>query len=197
MPADVTIRQATPDDAHAMAELVNMAGEGMPLYLWSKMAAEGQDAWAVGRERARREQGGFACRNTHMLELDGQVAACLVGYPLPDPPEVIDYDELPAMFVPLQQLEDQAPGTWYVNVVATYPEFRGQGLGSSLMQLAGRLADTSGCKGLSLVVADANEGARRLYSRLGFEEITTRPMVKEDWPGKGDSWVLMIQPAPH
>ena len=33
-----------------------------------------------------------------------------------------------AMFVPLQELENLAPGTWYVNVLAVRPEFRGLGL---------------------------------------------------------------------
>src|SRR5690606_11874388 len=51
------IRAATPDDAHELAELINFAGEGMPLYLWERMANVGEDPWEVGRRRARREQG--------------------------------------------------------------------------------------------------------------------------------------------
>jgi len=31
-------RRASVDDAHAMAELVNFAGEGLPVHLWSRMA---------------------------------------------------------------------------------------------------------------------------------------------------------------
>jgi hypothetical protein len=38
---------------------------------------------------------------------------------------------MPAMFVPLQELENLAPGTWYVNVLAAYPEHRSQGHGTS------------------------------------------------------------------
>ena len=34
-------RAATPDDAPAMAELMNFAGKGMPLYLWSKLTEAG------------------------------------------------------------------------------------------------------------------------------------------------------------
>ena len=36
-----TFRPATSDDAIVLAELVNYAGEGMPLYLWSQMAEPG------------------------------------------------------------------------------------------------------------------------------------------------------------
>ena len=46
------LRAARPDDAPALAELVNFAGEGLPLYLWGKMAEAGQTAWDVGRIRA-------------------------------------------------------------------------------------------------------------------------------------------------
>ena len=107
-------RPATPDDALPMVELVNFAGEGMPVYLWTKIAASGESAWDIGQQRARRESGGFSYRNTVLREQDGEVVAALIGYPLADDPEPVNYAELPAMFVPLQQLEDMAPGTWYV-----------------------------------------------------------------------------------
>jgi hypothetical protein len=38
-------RQATPGDAPALAELVNLAGEGLPLYLWTSMAEPGESAF--------------------------------------------------------------------------------------------------------------------------------------------------------
>jgi hypothetical protein len=37
-----TLRHATIDDATVLAELVNHAGEGMPLYLWDQMAEPGE-----------------------------------------------------------------------------------------------------------------------------------------------------------
>jgi hypothetical protein len=58
--ADITIRQATPDDADALAQLINFAGEGMPVYLWERMAEEGETAWDVGRRLALRGEGGFS-----------------------------------------------------------------------------------------------------------------------------------------
>ena len=44
-------RMATPDDAPALADLVNFAGEGLPLHLWAEMAEPGQDPWEVGCRR--------------------------------------------------------------------------------------------------------------------------------------------------
>ncbi len=185
-------RWATLDDASAMAELVNMAGEGMPLYLWERAAEPGETAWDIGRRRARRDAGAYSWRNTVIREIDGRVAAALIGYPLPDEPDPIDPD-MPAMFMPLQELENLAPGTWYVNILATYPEHRGKGCGAALLEIAGTFAAASLRRGLSLIVSDANTGARRLYERLGYTERATRPMVKESWENDGENWVLMVR----
>ena len=48
-PYSTTLRPAQLADAPVLAELVNYAGEGMPLYLWEKRAADGQTGWDVGR----------------------------------------------------------------------------------------------------------------------------------------------------
>ena len=186
-------RQARKSDAFTMAELVNMAGEGLPLYLWSDLASEGESPWDVGRDRARRESGGFSYRNAIVREENGDVVACLVGYPLEDTPEPVNYDDMPAMFVPLQQLEDMVPGTWYVNILATYPAYRGRGYGQELLSLAERIARNSERHGLSIIVSDANAGARRLYERLGYSEHAERPMVKEKWENPGSNWVLLTK----
>ena len=178
-----------------MAELVNMAGEGLPLYLWSKMAAAGETAWDVGRQRAQREAGSFSFGNTIVREEGGKVVAALVSYALPEQAEEIDYDNMPAMFVPLQELENRVPGSWYVNVLATYGENRGSGFGSGLLQLAEQLAVDAACPAVSLIVADGNQGARRLYARRGYVELESRPIVKESWQTDSENWVLMKKPV--
>lgn len=186
-------RQATPDDAAAMAELVNIAGEGLPLYLWTKMAVQGLSPWDVGRERARRESGGFSYRNSIVREESGRVVASLIGYPVNDAPASTDYSEMPSMFVPLQQLEDMVPGTWYVNVLATYPESRGRGIGSELLSIAEGIATRLSKCSLSIIVADTNTGARRLYERHGYSEVTRRAIVKDDWVHPGTNWILLLK----
>lgn len=176
-----------------MAELVNMAGEGMPYYLWSQSCAPGVSPWEHGRQRALREHGAFSYRNTVVRLVDDRVAAALVGYPLAIASETTDYDELPAMFVPLQQLEDMASASWYVNVLATYPEQRGKGFGAELLAVAAQKALATERDKLSLIVSDANHGARRLYEKTGFREVASRPMVKDGWENEGNNWVLMLK----
>jgi ribosomal protein S18 acetylase RimI-like enzyme len=149
----------------------------------------------MGQARARRESGAFSCRNAVVCVIEDAVVACLIGYPLEVTPVAGDHSGLPPMFVPLQELEDLVPGTWYINVLATRPEYRGRGYGTELLALAESIGRDRGMQGLSLIVADSNLGARRLYGRHGYLEIAQRPMVKEDWQSAGTNWVLMRKDA--
>jgi ribosomal protein S18 acetylase RimI-like enzyme len=187
-------RRATPADTAALADLVHFASEGLALYLWTKMAGPGGDPWTIGRERAARETGAFSYRNAVLLEDNGRAVAGLIGYPLPSEPEPIP-DDIPAMFRPLQELENLAPDTWYVNVLASYPEHRGKGYGRALLGLADSIAAETTKRGLSIIVADTNIGARRLYGRTGYREIARRAMVKDGWQHSGEEFVLLVKSA--
>lgn len=185
-------RRATPKDAGALADFVHFASEGLALYLWTRMAGPGGDPWALGRERASRDTGAFTWRNAIIRDENGKPAAGLIGYELADDPGPIPAD-MPAIFRPLQELENLAPGTWYVNVLAAYPEHRGKGYGGSLLSIADRIAGDINKRGLSIIVADSNTGARRLYERNGYREAGRRTMVKEDWRHPGREWVLLTK----
>ena len=126
------------------------------------------------------------------MEREGRVAAGLIGYPLPDRPEPIP-DTMPPMFVPLQQLENLAPGTWYVNVLAAYPRDRGQAAARRCWRSPSKWRLPPGAAGLSIIVSDTNTGARRLYERCGYREAARRAKIKEDWRNHGVAWVLLTK----
>lgn len=187
------LRAARIDDAAILADLVNHAGEGLPLHLWSRQAGSEAEAWDIGRQRAMRDTGAFSWRNAVMIDVEDRPASCLIGYAIPQTPEPIP-DDMPAMFRPMQELENLAPGSWYVNVLAVVPAHRGRGFGTQLLGAAHAMAGEGGHQALSIIVSDANAGARRLYARSGFTEIATRPIVKDDWVNEGRNWVLMSKP---
>jgi ribosomal protein S18 acetylase RimI-like enzyme len=188
----MTFRPATKADAPMLAELVNYAGEGLPLYLWTKLAKEGDDPWIIGRTRAAREEGSFSYRNAIVIEVDGECAGCLIGYEIADDPAPVPAD-MPPMFVPFQELENLAPGTWYINVIAVLPKFRNRGLGAKLIALAEDRGRRAGKRGMSLIVADKNLGARRLYERSGYSLRATRRMVIEDWNTPNEAGLLLVK----
>jgi len=187
------LRTGRKSDASALAELVNYAGEGIPVYLWQNMAEGEETAWDVGRSRASRDEGAFSYRNAIMAELtEDPCAGCLIGYSVGSEPEPIT-DDTPPMFRPMQELENLALNSWYVNVLAVYPRYRGRGLGTALLDQADMIAERNGLSALSIMVSDVNTGAMRLYERHGFKFAAMRPMVKEAWENPGRNWVLLIK----
>jgi ribosomal protein S18 acetylase RimI-like enzyme len=185
------MRLATPQDGVALAELVNYAGEGLPLYLWRSLAGPGEDPWAIGAARqARQAEAG----NVIVVEQGASVVAAMVGHPLDELPPA--EDSLPAILRPIRELERKVPRTWYLNVLATYPRARGKGLGSRLLEVAEADAAARGLSGVSIICADANVGAHRLYQRLGYHEIARAPMVKSGWESPSEAWILLIKETP-
>jgi GNAT superfamily N-acetyltransferase len=73
------------------------------------------------------------------------------------------------------------------------PQFRNLGLGTEPLRMADESARKLGKRGMSIIVSDANIGARRLYERLGYREIARRTMVREQWVSDGHEWVLLIK----
>ena len=62
----------------------------------------------------------------------------------------------------------------HINNVAMRPRFRGQGIGTALLHYVLAEATRLGARRATLEVRASNEGARRLYQRLGFYVAGTR-----------------------
>ncbi|MEL6198474.1 MAG: GNAT family N-acetyltransferase, partial [Pseudomonadota bacterium] len=163
--------------------------EGMAPYAWSRAVGPKGDATAYGEERMGRmaAQGGWI-----VAEVNGAAVAGFHGYPLPEHPDPIP-DDFEPMFRPLQELENAAPLTWYIHVLAATPGARGHGWGSRLLGVAEDLAREGELAAMSIIVADNNTGARRLYERRGFAETDRRVMVKGGWHSEGTAWILMTK----
>jgi GNAT superfamily N-acetyltransferase len=189
----VLFRPATKADASALAVLVDIAGEGMPAHMWSTLAAPGQSILEVGRERATRDDGGFSWKNAVIAEVGGEVAACLVGYCLDDPYDLSALADMPSNVQPLIRLEAKAPGSWYVNVLATFPEFRRRGLATRLLEIAESKGREDSAPHLSVIVGSWNGMAARRYRHAGYVTLATETAIP--FPGcrhEGD-WVLMVR----
>ena len=97
--------------------------------------------------------------------------------------------------MPLLQLEALAPGSWYLNVLATYAEHRGKGLGSALLSHAEDIARVAGHKTISLIAEDTHQEPLRLYQAKGYREVARRPVVPGDWQVDATEWILFTKPV--
>jgi GNAT superfamily N-acetyltransferase len=186
------IRPAKPSDAAHLVRFINMASDDLPLHFWKRAVGPSGDPWAHGMERAARAAGSFSYSNAWLAVLDGEVASSLLGYPAEVTPSPVDPDT-PPIFVPLLELESLAPGSWYLNVLATYDAFRGKGCAGALLAQAEQIARQAGHPVISLIAADTHADARRLYAAKGYTEAARRPVVKGDWQVDAAEWILMVK----
>ena len=168
-----------------------MAGYGLAYHLWSEMAEDGQDPWDVGRQRAARDEGSFAWINARIAEIDGAVAGAIVSYDIGDAPEPVDPGMRPELAA-LVELENQALGSHYINVLAVYPEYQGKGVGRRLMH---SLADQTGGRAQSLIVDRSNSAALKLYRSEGFDVQDSRAIGPTPWNDTADDWLLLVKPS--
>ncbi|WP_020410555.1 GNAT family N-acetyltransferase [Hahella ganghwensis] len=187
------IRKAIKSDVDDLAYLINLAGEGIPEYLWGAMAGPGETALEVGVKRAAREEGGFSYRNARVCTADEVILGMQVSYCQPDPYEIGNLMDYPELVQPLVELESKVPGSWYLNAIATYEQYRGKGVGRRLMDDVEQQARSHGCTQISLIVASENQVAGELYQRLGYRPVESRAVVP--YPGclHGGEWVLMVK----
>jgi ribosomal protein S18 acetylase RimI-like enzyme len=188
----ISFRPGAVADAVHLAAFMDMASQGLATRLWLAMTVPGQGPFEIGRARAMREDAGLSYRNATIAQVDGVVAGVVVDYPMSGAGPV---NNVPDLLVPLIDLEGLVPDTWYVNVLAVYPEFRGRGIGARLLEIADqRAAASDATGGLSIIVASTNADARRLYDRHGFRFAAKRPVVTfPGGPGPGD-WLLLTKP---
>jgi len=190
------IRKASLADCKSIAELALMAGEGIPAYFWAQSRQEGQDIMDVGANNLASETENFSYRNVTIAEVDGKVAGMLLAYTLPASDNPDDVNEYPEFIRPLIELEQCVPGSYYINMIATYPEFRGQSIGTRLMGTVAKAAAAAGCQLISVEVFEQNQGALKLYQQLGYQVTERRRVVPHPChPYTGGDVILLTKSA--
>lgn len=125
----------------------------------------------------------FGSEHIHVASDDGKVLGILVSFRGKDVGfhkdlkaygRVLDFNDLLRYIVKgtlINELLTARVGReeYYLSNVAVTPEFRGQGVGSFIVENALKLAENAGCKKVILNVTLTNEGALKFYKRFGFK----------------------------
>jgi len=185
------IKKATEQDCRHIAELALLAGEGIPAYFWEQDREDGQDIIDVGANNAASDTENFSYRNTWLALVEENTAAMVLAYQLPSDDEKEDLEGYPEFIRPLIELEQCVPGSYYINMLATYSQYRNHSIGSKLLELTNANAKVAGCELLSIQVFEQNQGALRLYQRLGYKTIERRKVIPhKSHPYTGDILLL-------
>jgi ribosomal protein S18 acetylase RimI-like enzyme len=179
MQAETRFRPARKEDCRTIAELYRISSDGVADYIWRKLAEPGEEPIEVGERRYAREDTVFSYRNCTVAERNGEVIGMLAAFPMEPDPDVSDpNEEVDPVLKPYSELE--RPGSFYICGMALFPEYRGEGLGTGMLELARQQAYQRGLEELSLIVFEQNAGAKRLYERHGFREVDRLPVVPHE-----------------
>lgn len=121
----------------------------------------------------------YSYRHALIAECEGRPVGAVVGY---------DGAMLDALrTVTLQIIKEQigfehffigdetAPGEYYIDSLGVLPEYRGRGIGRTLLLAAMQQAFDTGHQQVGLLVAPENPRAKALYESIGFRHVDERP----------------------
>lgn len=185
--SDFEIRDASPSDAPLIADAIL---EAVGPDIVGSMAGDGsrEDVFAVFETLAKRTDSQYSFQNARIAMLtDGTPAGVCISY---DGSLVFDlrksfFEEARKVFGWNLSEQEEAvipgetgPDEFYLDTLATIPEFRGRGVARALIQDAKEKASKAG-KPLGLLVSYHNPKARKLYESLGFKQVGSRPFAGE------------------
>lgn len=191
------ISDARKEQAMELASLFQLAGEGLPFYLWQIESHGRIDPLKLGAMRlaSDRDRSQISYQNARVCLRDGRLAGAALSYKLPDNPSLLALHQHPDPQIPLLMLETKAPGAWYLNALAVAPQFRNFGIAKQLMYDVALLAQENTCIELALIVNSANHNATSLYGKLGYTIKDQLPVVPYPNCASGSHWVLMTAPT--
>jgi ribosomal protein S18 acetylase RimI-like enzyme len=186
---DLSIRPATAADIPDLSKLLLMATDGVVASLYEGVIPGLTTEKIVERRLAR--EGTCGAYTNCWVATDGTRIAGkddLAG----DPPDPLVPEERYKVLEAFDALDEPAAGSYYINVIAVFPDYRGRGLGTRLLDIARAEARARGLTQLSLAVFEENAGAVRLYERIGFAIAARAPAPAHPLiPFSGDMLMMM------
>lgn len=190
------ITDAQQAQSSELADLIQVAGDHLPFYIWQMEGAHGKDALEVGRKQiaSSKELSKFSYQNTRVCIEQGQIIGASLSHKLPQQASLSNLHEHPEPVIPLLMLETKAPGAWYLHLVVVDENSRNLGVAKLMFKDALRLAREAGCDEIVLIVNSANRAALSLYGSLGFTSKDQIPAVPYPNCLNGSHWILLGLP---
>lgn len=169
------IRLMTKEDGAVVAPLILVILKDMELPFVTQYGEE--KTIEILAEAAAEANYRYGFANGIVKEVDGKIAGVAFGYAAEEEPTI---DEPLTKVLEAHGMDTTAklftdpetfPNEWYLDSICVSEEFRGQGIGSELLDALPNLVKQKGKSIIGLSVDKANPGARKLYTRKGFKAV--------------------------
>jgi ribosomal protein S18 acetylase RimI-like enzyme len=195
---DISIRDAEGGDARALAEVCIMAGHGV-MELFYEGLVPGKSVIDCVMARRILDRDSFATFRRWRVATDasGHFLGALNSLPhralmnAPDDP-LLDEARLRPIAA-LLELEEEAGDSYYVNIIAVYPQYRRSGAGAALMRDAEHLARLQKFSRMSLCTFEDDPGLMGFYRGQGFETQARRAIEPHPAIAMSGHFVLMTR----
>ena len=176
----IIVRLAQPTDAPHIAKYLLVAGEE----LWRQLCGGNLTTmYDLFVDMAEREGTQYSFEHTVIAEVAGKVVGMCNGYDggtlhaLRKP----FLDEIEGRFgtIAVEFSDETEAGEFYLDSIGVSDGCRGMGIGQKLLAAMIQYAKEQGFDRVGLLVNEHNPNARRLYERLGFEEIGEKVFINE------------------
>jgi ribosomal protein S18 acetylase RimI-like enzyme len=195
------IRDAVAADASTLAEVAMMAGHGIMTMLYEGLVPGKTVRQTLVDRRILNPRSYSALHHWRIAESEDRAflgaVNCLTQSALmasePDPLMVGDR-VLPV--AELGELEELAVDSYYINLIAVFPQHRRSGAGRALVAEAERLARQARMTRLSLCTYEADASLMSFYVNLGFTVRERRPIRANPFFPSSGNWVLLVRDLP-
>ena len=182
---EITIRKGRPEDTENFSQLFMMTGEEFLPALYGPRVKK------VMSGLFKCTNNYFSFENSFFLILDNQIAGMALVFDNQQKYSLFVktffllirylgwdiFSQLPPLARSDKIVAQIQANDLYLSNIAVYPDFRGQGLGTQLLNVVSSIAKSRGCKRIVLDVETKKKGAIGLYQKFGF-----RIAKKSDFP---------------
>jgi ribosomal protein S18 acetylase RimI-like enzyme len=193
------VRRATPGDALACARLLLMASHGMAEAVFRDLIPGKSTEYIIATRRI--EPAGRSSSYTNWWVAEGDhsdIAGGINAYALKEgfrsTREELLTEERIRVLRPMIALDAEATGTFFINILAVFPEHRHAGLGRRLIGLAVEEAREAGMAAVSLTTFEDDERLVSYYRAIGFATVASRPIQPHECLQAQGNLVLMTMP---
>jgi ribosomal protein S18 acetylase RimI-like enzyme len=179
------IRKGIKEDSEKIADIFLMAGGDAIRWVL------GEKCEIMLKSATKLETSPFSYNVTYVFNMDGKFAGAVVAYPFEMEKKLNDgVDKLWSKYLNIfglislgfrirkwEKNFEKPKNSYYFHAVAVFPQYRGLGIATKLLEHVEEIAKNNGQSSLALEVMSDNKHARKLYEKYGFKTISKVPVA--------------------